>query len=480
MRVLNVDQMKEVENELLRRDYYYYVEFVHNGRYFKGKAPKFICETVQEFIEEETGNAYDILILDLPPQHGKSMSITETLPSWYLGKYPMNRVIQASYNQEFAGLFCTRNREKIKEYGKRIFGIEIGTKDTQEEFNLTNGVGGMISRGLMTGITGRGANLVIIDDPIKNSEEADSPTMRQKIFNEWMFSIKTRLAVGAKIIIIMTRWHKEDLAGMVAKEERHVRLINIPVECIDPATDPLHRELGDALLPETGKDRKWLQDFKQDYLTTKGSRAWNALFMGSPTTEEGGIFKRAWFKFYTELPKLAFLAISVDATFKDMESSDYVAIHVWGKIGTRFYLVYRFKKIMGFVETCSQLERVIREHPHYNAIYVEDKANGSAIIDTLSRKYNAIIPIQPEGGKLARANAVSPIAEAGNVYVRDSDYEYINEMCDFPFSDHDDEVDCSTQAWNKMRDIVADFPEEKDPYVLDYEDETNNVLSYGG
>lgn len=129
---------------------------------------------MQTFIEEETGHAYDILVIETPPQHGKSMTITESLPSWYLGKYPTRQVILASYNDDFAERFCRKNRDKIKAYGEMLFGIHLAVARA-EELELSNHAGRLISRGIRAGITGNPANLVIIDDPIKNREEADSP-----------------------------------------------------------------------------------------------------------------------------------------------------------------------------------------------------------------------------------------------------------------------------------------------------------------
>ena len=480
--MLSQAQIQLAKNALLTKDYYEYVVHTHNGRFKRGKLPEYVCNKVQEFIEADTGNAYDILLVDEPPQHGKSMSITETLPSWYLGNNPFHRVIQASYNQDFASMFCNRNKEKINEFGKELFGIEIGSPDTQEEFMLSNGVGGMISRGIQSGITGKGANLVIIDDPIKNALEADSPTIRQNIFNEWMFSIKSRMAVGCKIIVIMTRWHKEDLAGMIMQTETNVTQIHLPVECEDPH-DPIGRSIGDALFPEIGKDNKWLASFRIAYQTKEGSRAWNALFMGKPTTEQGEIFKRDWFKFYEDTPRTMFKVISVDATFKDMEASktksvDSVSIQVWGKVENRFYLLYRLNEIMGFTKTVEHIARVANEYKDYNMILIEDKANGSAIIETLSRKFRGIVPIQPEGGKYARASAISPLFEARNVYVRKTDYAFVDQMCDFPYSDHDDDVDACSQALNRIRDIPANLPVEKDPYSRSIEDEMNSVMDF--
>lgn len=483
---MKIPTTEEVIHELSRRNFGEYVEFIHEGRYIHGRFTRYLTKRVQDFIEAKTGNAYDILILSVPPQHGKSTTITETLPSWYLGKHPTHRVVEISYSDEFAKLFTRRNREKIDKAGLELFGIRIGEPNTANEFVLDNGIGSFISRGVDGGVTGKPCELMIIDDPIKNRADADSETMRSRLWDEWLNSFKGRLANGAKVILIMTRWHKQDLAGIFMETERNVTVINFPVECITD-TDELGRSRGDTLFPEppVGKDKAWWEDFKRSYITTQGSRALNALYYGSPTSDEGGIFKRKWFtdNLYSSTPKIGYKVLSIDATFKDGKNSDFVSIQVWGKGGKDCYLLDRTKRIMGFVDTIEEIGKVIDRHGDYNAIYIEDKANGSAIIDVLRRRYRAVIPVQPEGGKEARASAIAPLVEAGDVHLRSVDGDMINECCDFPNSDHDDDVDSMSQALNKLRNIIVPLEsvrvyDEDEP--LDYEDQLAGVLGYTG
>lgn len=446
----------ELEKELARRVYSDYVEYVHEGRWIKGKAVSYICEKVQKFVESNTGHAFDILVISFPPQHGKSMSITETLPSWYLGKYPTKRIIEASYSEDFAQLFGRRNLRKIRDFGKDIFGIEIGKIANNTEFELSNGVGGMISRGILSGVTGRPADLMIIDDPVKNRQEADSKTYRDRVWSEWNDSFKSRLSFGAKVIIIQTRWHEDDFAGRIIKNEKHVDVVNL--KCEADENDILGRKKGDALFPEIGKGNEWLKDFKSSFTTKEGSRTWNALYQGEPTPDEGNIFKRKWFKYYKELPNIPYMLLSVDATFKDKEDNDFVSIQVWGKRNADYYLIDRVKEHLDFPTTLSVIRQLKKKYSNSSAILIEDKANGSAIIQTLQKEFSGVIPINPEGGKIARANAVSPSIESGNVYLPEKEdwvYDYINELISFPNAEHDDDVDCTTQALNRLRSITA-------------------------
>ena len=449
----------ELVKELARREYKSYVEYVHEGRWKHGKAVDYICDTVQEFIERQSDNPYEIMVLSMPPQHGKSMTVTETLPSWYLGKYPSNRVIEISYSEDFAQLFGRRNKQKVEQFGESLFDVHVAkTPNTNTEFEIDGTKGGMISRGVMSGVTGRPCNLMIIDDPIKNRLEADSETFRKRLVGEWLDSFKTRLAVGAKVIIIQTRWHEDDLAGYILKNEKSVKLVNLPCEAEE--NDALKRKVGEALAPEIGKGDLWLKEFKTGYVTTEGQRTWLALFQGRPTAQEGNLIKREWWKYYKKdaLPYTPVVVLSIDATFKDKDTSDFVAIQVWGKRNADYYLIDRLKARLDFIDTIAAIKKMLEKHKSITYKYIEDKANGSAIISVLRNKVDGIIAVEPEGGKVARANAISYLIEGGNVFLpEDAEWveEFVDEWSKFPNAEHDDEVDCGTQALNKLRNINA-------------------------
>ncbi len=445
--------------ELMRSSYAAYCYFVHKEKWIDTKFHRFLADKVQAFAEAVTGNPYDILVLSTPPQHGKSMTVTETFPSWYEGKYPDRRCIVACYNDDFAGKFGRRNKTKIEEYGRFIFDISL-SKSSDRDIEIANHSGGIITRGIMSGITGNAGDLIIIDDPVKNRQEADSVNYRERLWEEWQNSIKTRTQAGTKIIIIQTRWHEDDLAGRVIREESNVEVVNIPVEAEE--NDILGRAVGDALCPEIGKDNKWLAAFKSSY--SDGMRAWNALFQGRPTSEEGNIFKREWWQFYDVLPDhLPFKVISVDATFKDNADSDFVAIEVWGKLNADFYLVDMLKRRMDFPDTLKAIKAMNAKYPDRHSILIEDKANGPAIIAMLRHEISGIIPVEPKGSKVARANAVTGIIESGNVYLpRYADFtsEFIEEHAAFPNGVNDDLVDSCTQFLDKYKFFGADYKED--------------------
>lgn len=445
-------QLKAMEMRLAREKYCDYVRYVHRGKWTKSRLGSFICNEVQKFIEEKTGHPYDILIISMPPQHGKSQSITETLPSWYLGRYKDNRVIEISYNTRFARKFGRYNKRKIEEFGKDLFGIEISpSASSDENFELAGSNGSMISRGALSGVTGNPADLMIIDDPIKNRAEADSETHREKIWNEWTDSFRSRLSAGAKVILIQTRWHEDDLAGRIIDLEKNYRVLNLPCEAEE--NDLLGRAVGEPLHPEIGKDKKWLKQFKATMIKTEGSRTWNSLYQGHPVAEEGNLVHREWWKYYTELPSMNMIVISVDASFKNTNNSDYVAIQVWGKSNCNYYLIDRIKKRLSFTETVQHIRFMRSKYPSTSAVFIEDKANGSAIIDVLRKECPYVIPVNPLGGKEARVNAISPVIESGSCFLPATaswTVDFVNEFAAFPNGAHDDEVDACSQALNKL------------------------------
>ena len=453
--------------EIARRYYGEYLAYATGDSWIRTRLSAFLAERIQRFIETDTGHAYDILIIECPPQHGKSMTVSESLPSWYLGRHPERNIILASYDSDFAERFCRKNKEKIRNVGRQLFGIEIGAIDRAGEFELSNGKGRMISRGIMSGITGNPANLIIIDDPVKNQQEADSPAYRNRVWSEWQASLKSRLAAKGKVVVIMTPWTDDDLAARIIRSEKNVQLLRLPVEAEE--NDPLGREVGRALCPELGKDDQWLADFKASYISDAqgGQRAWTALYQCSPRQEEGNLVRRNWFKYYDPDEDIAFGTemISVDASFKGDDGSDFVSIQVWGKRGQDYYLRYCLNKRLNFPDTVEAIKTIYRLFPRARTVLIEEAANGPAIIQTLQREM-FIIPVTPLGGKISRVNAISPAIESGHVFLPDPAKapwvnDYIEQWIAFPNGKNDDMVDATSQALARMIYSSGEVWEEK-------------------
>lgn len=261
-------------------------------------------------------------------------------------------------------------------------------------------------------------------------------------------------------------------ARMLATEE-YAKLIRLPVEAQE--NDPMGRTPGEPLCPEIGKDKTWLEQFKKAYLADAqgGPRAWSSLYMCNPVIEGGNMVQRAWWKYYDpdEVTAFGTQCISVDAAFKDAGDNDYVAIQVWGKRDMDYYLRYACKEHLNFTATVEKIRAIRMYYPEASRVYIEDKANGSAVIQTLQREMIGVIPVNPSGGKVARVNAVSPAIETGHVYLPKGApwlEDYLKEWSEFPAGKHDDQVDASTQALSKMQYAsgvyVAQEPRPEEQY----------------
>ena len=476
---------EELKKELARRSYSYYCVYAHKGNWILGKHLELVCSKIEDLIYRKTPK--NILIISMPPQHGKSQCVTETLPSYYLGKFPSKRVIEVSYGDNLAQRFGRRNKEKIQEFGKDLFNIEL-SKISDTDFEVAEHKGSMISKGIMAGLTGNPADLIIIDDPIKNRQEAESETYRERIWEEFLNSIYTRLSASGVIVVIMTRWSEDDLCGRLLKNLPQKCLeINIPLEAEEG--DILGRSIGDSLFPQIGKDNTWLKDFKTVYTTAEGSRSWNALMQGRPTAQEGNMLKRHWWKFYTELPKdFDEIIQSWDFAFKDSDGNDPVGCHIWGRKGADKYLIDRLNDRMDFTASVKAVRNMTTKHPKARLKLMEEKANGAAIISVLRHEIGGIMPIVPKESKVARVSAVSADVEAGNVYLPSPDIcpwigEVLEQFSAFPNGVHDEDVDCLSQALYRLiyhsgtkgkdyKELLKDLPEDlrkdlmKDPKAL--------------
>lgn len=455
---------------------------------------KLMCESVESLLDNrlltEDGKIAEILIISMPPQHGKSMTISQTLPSYVSSKYGKRSLI-VSYGDDLSRGFGRSNKRKVEEFGKELFDIELikgGKSDTDVE--LTNGAY-IKSRGIQAGIAGHAGDFILIDDPIKNRAEADSDIYRDRIWGEFINSIYTRRSSDCKIILIQTRWHEDDLAGriMLKGSGFDYKLINIPCEAEED--DILGREVGDALFPEIGKDNKWLRKTKRIYIDKEGKRSWSALYQGSPNIEEGNMVKRYWFKRYTQRPiydlfgnmidveikkpnghkkklsEMDNVLQSWDMAFKAEKDNDHVGCGIFATYGSEIFLIDQILERLTFTETLRAFLDITKKYPQATAKIVEEKANGAAIIDMLHEKIGGIIPFNPTSSKEARFYAITPMIEAGNFYVpNDTDWveEYIDNLCKFPHAKVKEQVDFTSQAlqrwiWLKDKDPMYDLPD---------------------
>jgi predicted phage terminase large subunit-like protein len=342
-------------------------------------------------------------------------------------------------------------------WGKNIRTVSQGTYLRNSDlFEIVDHRGVYKCSGVGGGITGMGFTHGIIDDPIKDRKEAESKAFREALWDWYASTFYTRREKDARILITLTRWNEDDLAG---------RLLKLAAE--DPKADqwevisfPMIAEEHKVNDPRLPGAPLWPDKFPLSELeavkTVMGSYEWNALMQQHPSTPGGNIINRGWWQFYKIAPTdCEQLIQSWDCTFKDSDGTDYVVGQVWGRKGANRYLLDQVRARMDFPATIQAVRTLSAKWPFAHKKLVEDKANGSAVISTLKKEIPGLMPVNPLGGKVVRAQAVCPYIEAGNVYLPDPSiapwiHDFIEECAAFPSSKFDDQVDSMTQALSDM------------------------------
>lgn len=301
-------------------DYCTYVD----PTYLTPRHLKILCNALDKV---ETGEIKRLMVF-MPPRHGKSETVSRKFPSYYLGKNPDKNVILASYGYLLAKSFsrATRDLMESRRY-KSVFPVRTA-QDARSvnDWDIGNHKGGMLASGVGGTTTGYGADLFIIDDPIKNKEEAESEVIREKHWDWYRSVVLTRLEPDARLVLMMTRWHQQDLGGKIleqAKEDGDLEdwtIINFSA-ISEGKGDPLLRKAGDPL---------WADRYDKDVLkNTKrkvGTRIWYALFQGMPQDPEAQIIKRDWIQWYKELPLEFERYGGVDTATSQKTSADNMAL----------------------------------------------------------------------------------------------------------------------------------------------------------
>ena len=392
-------------------------------------------------------------IVTMPPRHGKSELISNWLPTWYLYHHPEQKIILASYAAEFASRWGGVVRQNLTE--NPLIQMELSkTTKSKKQFQTLEG-GQMICAGMGGPITGQGANLLIIDDPLKNYQDAMSPLTRER-HKDWFQTVAlTRLEPGGSVIILQTRWHQDDLSGWLLnnkEEDKNYKtskytLINIPAFCEFPETDPLGRALGEACCPEryTVAD---LEQIKRD----QGELKFAAMYQQRPTALEGNVILKDWLRFYNSLPTdLEEHAIFADLSYKEGPATDFTVVECWGRKGTAIYLIDQIRARMGFPAQIAAIKEMVRRYPKALMKQIEEHANGAAVLDVLKTQIMGLCAVKPKTGKEARLASISPIYQGGNVNYPNPDYHSwvqnnIAEILTFPNAQFDDTVDVACYA----------------------------------
>lgn len=451
--------------ELLRRrkarkDLHAYILYTTRN-YTASFFSELVCAALEKFIDDCVAGLRPVLILQAPPQHGKSEIVSRKLPSYLMGRFPNWRIAAASYNSILSGAMSLDvRRNLVDDAHLRLFPLPDDKRkyavNRNGEFSSPYGLGGYIGDGIGGGFTGRPADVFIIDDPIKNAQEALSETTKLGHWNWYQTVCKTRLSSHSGQIIMATSWAEDDLPGRImALHKGDARLTVLKFPAINEPGESGYNPvlpLG-PLIPEL-HPLSQLLEFKAEL----SDYWWSAIFQQSPKALGGNVFKENYIRYYLpkDLPtKFDKVINSWDCTFKDTDGTDFVVGQVWARTGADAYLLAQKRERMSFTKTVREVVALRDAWPRTREVLIEDKANGPAVIDTLKASVPGIIPIEPDGSKLARAHAVTSYWEAGNVWLPHPDIapwvkDLIAELTAFPAAANDDQVDALTQALRRL------------------------------
>lgn len=405
---------------------------------------------IQDRLNAITAGHLKKLMIFIPPRHGKSEMCTIRYPVYRLEQNPAMHVVIGAYNATLANKFSRRARK----IGATRFALSEERKAV-EDWETAQG-GGLRAVGVGGGITGQGGDLIVIDDPIKNREEAESIAYRDRVWDWYSNDIYTRLEPGAAIILIMTRWHMDDLAGRIlaSDDARNWEIVTLPAEA--EAGDLLGRAIGEPLNP----DRYGLEALHS--IKTVLGRDYVSLYQQRPQPREGGMFKYHWFKLVDAVP-----AGGVRVRWWDKGATegggDYTAGVLICYVNHQWFVEDVIRGQWSFGERDAIIRATAqRDKEKYGFVTYwgpqdpgqAGKVEAAAFMSLLA---GYEVHTQPEtGSKETRAAPLSSQCEAGNVFVLKADWTqgYLNEMCEFPSGAHDDQVDASSGAFSKLSGVV--------------------------
>jgi predicted phage terminase large subunit-like protein len=430
--------------------------------YLVGRHHKILARMLMDIAEGKK----DRICVNIPPRHGKSQLVSILFPAWFLGKFPTKKVLMVSHTTDLAVDFGRKVRNLIDtELYKQIFPTVSLAADSKSAGRWNTNVGGeYFACGVGSALAGRGADLLLVDDPHNEQDIINGNfDVFDKAYDWFTFGARTRLMPGGRVAIIQTRWHLDDLTGRMIKDMTN----NDMSDQYEIIEFPAILTTEDKATGEQVEKPLWPEFFDLEALyRTKASMPlfqWNAQYQQNPTAEEASVVKREWWKTWKldDPPKCEYIIMSMDTAAETHNRADFTAITVWGVFfyeetdAYNIVLLNATKKRLEFPELKQvALEQYKSWEP--DSFIVEKKSSGVALYQELRRMgifVQEYTPHRGSGDKLARLNSVADIVKSGMVWVPETRWaeEVIEEIAGFPFMSHDDYVDSSVMALMRFR-----------------------------
>ena len=428
-------------------------------RMFPQYVPAAHHRRIAAMLERVERGEIDRLIITMPPRHGKSELASKHFPAWYLGRHPRRRVIACSYTANLAYRFSRQARNIV---ANPRWPFSAGLADdlaAVQEWDLETG-GGYIAAGVGGSITGSGADLLIIDDPVKSADDADSEIKREHVWQWYQDTAYPRLQSDGAIVIIGTRWHDNDLIGRVLAKQAEEGADQWEVLHL-----PAINDQGEALWPDLYPVPKLLRR-----KANMSSRMWEAQFQGQPVPQEGGMFPRSWWQRYRTLPPMQRVELYLDSAFKEGVENDYSVYALWGTDGSGDVYLIRVWRARATFPDLIRLghDAYAWASAQYPALripmVIEDKASGQSAIQVFGQPYHTaagtlprlpVVAFKIDGtqSKIARAEGVTAVVEGKRAHVPQTAPwldDWLVEHERFPFGTHDDQVDTTAMALTRL------------------------------
>jgi len=445
--------------------------------YIVGKHHRILADMLMAI---EAGDK-DRICVNIPPRHGKSQLVSIFFPAWFLGRNPNKKVMMVSHTTDLAVDFGRKVRNLIStDAYQAIFStVQLASDSKSAGRWNTNAGGEYYACGIGSALAGRGADLLLVDDPHSEQDVINGNfSVFEKAYEWFTFGARTRLMPGGRVAIIQTRWHMDDLTGRVTRDMAQ----NERADEYEIVEFPAILEVEDKETDDIVEKPLWPEFFDLEaLLRTKASMPtfqWNAQYQQTPTAEEAALVKREWWQIWEQErpPSCEYIIMSLDAAAEKHNRADYTALTTWGVFlyeETEAYNIILLNSIKQRMEFPELKEMAMEEYAEWepDAFIVEKKSSGTALYQEMRRMglpVSEYTPHRGSGDKLARLNSVSDIVASGLVWVPPTRWaeEVVEEIAGFPFMSHDDLVDSTVMALMRFRQggfirLPTDEPEEQ-------------------